>query len=80
MLGYILVYAFAQLFVYITTVSIAEHAIFIQVAEWHSPAPMIDLSSMLVNLTKSASNFKQNLLYLTKLSTWFYLPIARVFI
>ncbi|AEX22113.1 hypothetical protein [Vibrio sp. EJY3] len=79
-LGYILGYAFAQLFVYIATASVADHAMFIQVAEWRNPTPMIDLSSLLVNLTKSAGNFKQNILYLSELSAWFYLPITGVFV
>ncbi len=79
-LGYVLGYAFAQLFVYTVTTLFTESPMFFHIAEWRNPKPMTDLSSMLENITRSTEEFKMNLQYLSELSPWFYVPIVGVFI
>ncbi len=79
-LGYVLGYAFAQLFVYTVTTLFTESSMFFKIAEWRNPTPMTDLSSMIENITRSVGDFNKNILYLSELSVWFYLPIAVVFI
>lgn len=79
-LGYVLGYAFSQFFVYTVTTLFTENSMFFHIAQWRNPTPITDLSSMLENILKSVGNFKENVLYLSQLSVWFYLPVAGVFI
>ncbi len=79
-LGYVLGYAFAQLFVYTVTALFTENSMFFHIAKWRNPTPMTDLPSMLENIARSIGDFKKNLHYLSELSIWFYFPIAMVFV
>lgn len=79
-LGYVLGYAFAQFFVYTVTTLFTENSMFFHIAQWRNPTPITDLSSMIENISRSVGDFKENVLYLSRLSVWFYLPVAGVFI
>ncbi len=79
-LGYVVGYAVAQLSVYLFTAVTTEQGTFIKFASWRQSTPITDAASLWDNVLKSANNFKRNALMLSDLSTWFYLPIAGVFI
>lgn len=79
-LGYALGFAVAQGTVYFYTMLATERAHFIELAEWRQATPLTDLTALVTNVARSASNFQRNALYLAELSPLFFMPITAVFI